>query len=724
MRREKFRQSTLIMLFCLLVAGALTAAPYTRLRLGWLDLTGALERAELYTLDQRFQIRGERKLDPEIAIIAVDEASLRQYGKWPWPRTLHAQLIDALRDAGAKVVAFDVVFDMPASGTEGRAADTRLEEAIARSRRVVLAAQYEPTIAGGDRGESAARKLTHIDREWVLDERLKALATAAQKMPRAAAGAPVWLGDATVDLFWSLPRALFLEHADTGFINIPTDKDAIYRRARLLHAVNDGTLYPNLSLAVVACALDIPLSKLEVLNGGIRLGPLAIPVEGDGTLLVDYPGGPTAFPRYSFAEVLRMDEDERRQEFKDRILFVGATTPGSFDIRPSPFAKGDGGGDDTNMGVYTLASVTDTLLQKRFFQHLSPGVTACILFLFALYLGYALAAYPMWEAVGAATLLFAAYGLVGVALFNQSQLVMPMAAPLLSIAVNLTVVMSYRFRVEYNERKRLRGYMDSYVSPEVASLVMSRPEAAKPGWGERREVTVLFSDIRGFTPMSEKMAPGEVASMLCRYFTEMVDVVMAQRGMVNNFIGDALVGVWNAPMDQPDHARRAVLAGLEMMRAFDRLQQEWAAAGQPTFRIGIGVNTGPVFAGNIGMEGRKKQSVHRMQYTVIGDSVNAAARLEALNKEMGTSFLIGESTYAQVADLVEARALPPVRVKGKSEPLLVYEVLGLKSQDEPVPLPASPRPVPAACGASARRRHPLAPLAGARFSLRRRRPAA
>jgi adenylate cyclase len=308
-----------------------------------------------------------------------------------------------------------------------------------------------------------------------------------------------------------------------------------------------------------------------------------------------------------------MDRKDRNREFKDRIVFVGVTAPGEFEIRASPYAKGDGGGDDTNMGVYTLASVADTLLDRRFFQQPGPAITACILFLFALYLGYALSAYAMWEAVGATALLFTAYGLVGVALFNKSQVILPMAAPLLSIALDLTVVMTYRFRVEYNERKRQRAYLDSYVSPEVASLIMSDPEKAKVGWGQRREVTVLFSDIRGFTPMSEKMAPGDVASLLCRYFTEMVDTVMAHRGSLNNFVGDAIVAIWNAPHDEPNHARRAVLAGLEMLSAFERLQEEWTAAGQPRFQIGIGVNTGPVFAGNIGMEKRHKQSLERAQ---------------------------------------------------------------------------------------------------------------
>lgn len=675
------------MLFCLLVAGLLFAAPYTRARVGWVDVAGLLERAELYTLDQRFLIRGPRRPLPEIAIIAIDELSLRELGAWPWPRTLHARLIDDLRQAGAAAVAFDVVFDRPAPPTPQGDPDKALADALKRSGRVVLACQYEPTTSGGNPAEQAARKVTHVEEEAHLDEAFAALRIVGGKMPKLPAAAPEWLGRATIDTFWSLPRPQFARHTTTGFINIRPDADAIYRRVRLVSPVNDGHLYPHLSLAVVARAMGIDLRKLQVLGGGVRLGEkLMIPIEQDGTLRIDFAGPPTVFPRYSFATVLRMTPAERREEFREKILFVGATAPGLFDIRASPYAKGDGGGDDTNLGVYTLANVTDAIMQRRFFERPGPLVTAGILLLIALYLGRALAVYPMWEAVGAATLLFVAYGLVGVMLFQERQVIVPMAAPLLSILLNVGVCMTYRFRVEYNERKRHRDYLDRYVSPQVAAHLVNHPEAAKVGKGERREITVLFSDIRGFTPISERLAPEEVTAMLCGYFTEMVRVVDRYEGMVNNFVGDALVAVYNVLTEQPDHARRAVLTALEMQRAFVRLQQQWEAAGQPQFRIGIGINTGPAFAGNIGME-------KRMQYTVIGDTVNAAARFEALNKELGTTLLIGQATYERVADLVEARALPPVRVKGKSEPQQVYEVLGPKEPvPEPVALPTPVRP--------------------------------
>jgi adenylate cyclase len=265
-------------------------------------------------------------------------------------------------------------------------------------------------------------------------------------------------------------------------------------------------------------------------------------------------------------------------------------------------------------------------------------------------------------------------------MFLGKQLLLPMAAPLLSIVVDVGVVMTYRFRVEYNERKRHRDYLDRYLAPQVADLIVNNPERAHLGVGERREVTVLFSDIRGFTSMSERMAPEDVTALLCRYYSEMVGIIDGHEGMVNNFIGDALVAVYNAILDQPDHARRAVLTGVGMLGAWESLQEEWRAAGYPTFRIGIGINTGPVFAGSIGME-------KRLQYTLIGDTVNAAARFETLNKDLGTSMLIGQATYERVADLVEVRPLPPVLVKGKSEPLQVYEVLGLKGQ-APAPLPS------------------------------------
>jgi adenylate cyclase len=687
--RRFFRQPTLILLFCLLIAAVLFATPYLRGRLGWLDPAGAMDRLELYTVDQRFVIRGPRPTRPDIAIIGVDEVSLREmkarYGRFPWPRSVHARLIDRLRQAGAAVVAFDIVFDLPTPEAE----DEAMAKAIHRSGRVVLASEYEPTVAGGGRGEEAADRLTVVSDS----ESLETLAAIQVKVPHVPDPAPLWLGPETTDTFWTHPLGLFArgpQGATIGFINTRADSDAIFRRARLVYGVNDGTFYPHLALAAAAVKLGVPIPAIQVSEDGIRLGSGApIPVEADGTFPIDFAGGPTAFPRYSYSKVLGMPLAELRDEFHDKILFVGATALGSNDVRPSPYAKGYRGGDDTNLGVYTNANLADALLQRRFFHRPGWLVTALILLVIALYLGRVLAVYPMWEAIGAAGILTVAYVLVGVATFQGMLLgkpfLLPMAAPLLSILVDVGVAMSYRFRVEYNERKRHRQYLDRYLAPEVAALLVDHPEAARLGSGERREVTVLFADIRGFTPMSERMAPEEVSALLCRYYTEMVGVVMGHKGMVNNFVGDALVAVYNAPMDQPDHARRAMLTGLEMLRVWEKVQEEWRTAGQPTFRIGIGINTGKVFAGNIGME-------QRLQYTVVGDTVNAAARLESLNKELGTSLLVGQATYERVADLVEVRPLPPVLVKGKSEPLQVYEVFGLRGES-PASMTAPPAPM-------------------------------
>jgi adenylate cyclase len=714
--RRIFRQPTLIMLFCLLVAALTFAVAHTPSRPGWLDPAGALERAELYTLDQRFLIRGPRTPRSDIAVITIDGQTLEELGGLVQMRAEHAELVRRLVKAGATALAFDVIFDLPTTEEYDRPFETALRLSTGQ---VFLACMYEEAKAGRteeDDGEEKGEKTATIGASGAvtksgpdtepegdtgpdgsmasgvieLNPNLPAvpLTWIAPRLPEVPQRQPAWLGSETKDSFWAVPLPRFSMHTGVGLVDMPRDADQVYRRVRLVQAVNNGRMIPHLSLAVVAHVLGVAPSEIRATERTIKVGSkLSVPLDPDGTFAIDYAGGPATFDSYSYARVLGMSDAALRKEFHDKILYIGATAMGLNDLRPIPYNKRSAKGDGTNYGVFIHANLTDALLQNRFFYRPSWMVTAVIMLLIALYLGRVLAVYPMWEAIGASALLAAAYGLLGVAafqgLFWGNAVLLPMAAPIFSMALNVMVVMTYRFRVEYNERRRYRDYLGRYMSKQVAAQLENNPELAKLGAGERREVTCLFSDIRGFTSMSEQMAPENVAAMLCRYFSEMVAIVDRYEGNVNNFVGDALVALWNAPLDQPDHARRAVLAALGMLSAWTRLQEEWRAAGHPSFRIGIGINSGEVFWGNIGEK-------ERQQFTMIGDTVNAAARLEALNKEMGTSLLIGESTYQIVADLVDVRPLPPVMVKGKSEPLQVYEVLGEKQAlPAPVPVPAS-----------------------------------
>jgi adenylate cyclase len=236
------------------------------------------------------------------------------------------------------------------------------------------------------------------------------------------------------------------------------------------------------------------------------------------------------------------------------------------------------------------------------------------------------------------------------------------------VATCYTGVMTLRFATEQREQRRVRRFFERYVTPEVATEVLEAQEAARLG-GHRQEVTLLFSDIRGFTAMSERLPAEMVIQLLNEYFAEMVPIIERQRGTINAFIGDGIFAFWGAPLAQADQAERAVLAGLEMLEAMPPLQARWRAQGLPAFEIGIGIHRGVVVIGNIGTE-------HRSHYTTIGDDVNIASRLESLNSTQGTKFLISEAVYARVADLIAARRMPPLSVKNRVGLLTVYEVLG------------------------------------------------
>jgi adenylate cyclase len=511
------------------------------------------------------------------------------------------------------------------------------------------------------------------------------------KCPTAPKPLPPWVEGPSKEAFWTLPIPNLLEAtAGVGDVDVPSDPDAIYRRVVPVKAVDNGCLYANLAVLAAARGLHVPPQQIRVdPRFGVRLGNRRlIPIGRDGTVLIDFagppllPNGDSLYPRYSYSEVLHLTPRFQgrgkemvagqidKEAFRDKIVFIGATAPGLYDLRPSPFST-------VNVGVETNASMTDAILQNRFFWQPGPWLRGLLTVAIGLGLGWLLGFQSM---LGSTLLALGAgigYSLVGVWLFSGPRVILPMADPLVTLGLCYSSAMAYRFQSEYRERLRNRAYLDLYVTRQVADRILSDPAAAALG-GQRVEISVLFSDIRGFTSMSEAMRPEEVVSILNEYFEKTVPRIMEQEGTLDKYVGDAIMGVWGAPMEQPDHARRAVLAGLGMLAALRELHDSWRERGLPTFNIGIGINSGEAVAGNIG-------SRKRAQYTVIGDTVNTASRLESLNKEMGTNMIISDATYAQVRDLVEVRPLPPVTVKGKSEPLTVYEVLGLK---DAIPEPA------------------------------------
>ena len=388
-------------------------------------------------------------------------------------------------------------------------------------------------------------------------------------------------------------------------------------------------------------------------------------------MLINYAGPGGTFRHLSAVDLLtgKVPPDAVR----DRIVFVGATAAGTYDLRVTPTSP-------IMPGVEKHANVAANILSGRFLRRpdwVELVELAGILF-FPLLLAWLLPRLRPAVSVGAVALVWAVlFGAVHLAF--RGGLWLPVVYPTLALGLTFLGITVYRLLTEERQRLWTKRAFQQFVSPEVVEQLMDNPAALQFG-GEMRNLTVLFSDIRDFTPYTERHPPQEVVQMLREYLTKMVDQVLAQQGTLDKFIGDGVMAIFGAPVPLPDHAERACRAALGMIRELEALQARWAAEGREPFRIGIGINTGDMMVGNLGSE-------QLFDYTVAGDGVNVGARVESLNKEYKTetSIIISEATYLAAQDVLDVRRLGEATVKGKTRPIVVYELRGIRETVERVP---------------------------------------
>jgi adenylate cyclase len=377
------------------------------------------------------------------------------------------------------------------------------------------------------------------------------------------------------------------------------------------------------------------------------------------------------YPNYSFFDLIYSEQQMLENlkpkidpsVFRDKLVFVGLTGSGMLDVFQTPF------GGARMPGIQVHAAVADDILSNRFMYPESPRVTTGVMLLIALVAGVAATMVPAWWATMVTAGVVAALLLLSVRLFGQGYW-LNISQPVLASSLALFGGVGYQYFVEGREKRKMKRLFGQYVSKDVYEQLVAHPELARLG-GQRRQMTVLFSDIRGFTTVSEKGQPEEIVQLLNEYFTRMVDIVFKHKGTLDKFVGDMVMALFGAPLDDPDHAEHAVDAALEMIAELRRLNEQWTAEGRPSLDIGIGVNTGPMIAGNIG-------SSAIMSYTVIGDAVNLGSRLESLNKEYGTRIIISQATRDSLPSKYTFRPLGDVVVKGKTQPVAIFEVLGPK----------------------------------------------
>ncbi len=608
---------------------------------------------ELKTLDLRISSRGALPTGGEVIIAVVDEKSLTELGRWPWPRTTIAKLMDKLKASGAKTIGFDVIF----SEKETANADAALAKSIARADNVTLG--YFFHLSKRDVAHLSEKEIA-ADADNIKNSRYPIL-NSAEKNPDDYALIKAYAPESNL-------KILAAAAVNSGYFNMIPDTDGSMRWSPLVIKYGND-YYSSLSLSILQQYLDWPLLSLNLAGYGaesVKIGDTTIPTDESGRLLVNYLGPAKTFPHYSVSDILKGRIPA--EKIRNKIVLVGATAIGIYDLRVTPFGA-------TYPGVEIHATVIDNILHRNFLTHSSftRFIDLCSIILFGLLMGLIIPRLRAVTGIFFALLILGIFVAVNMFIFSKFNVWLNLIYPAITMAVIYLAITVYHYIKEEREKKKIRGAFQYYLTASVINEMLKDPTKLKLG-GDKKDLSVLFSDIRGFTTISEKLSPEELVHLLNEYLTAMTDVVFKHDGMLDKYMGDAIMAVFGAPLDQPDHARRACQTALEMMSELHRLQKKWLSEGKPVLNIGIGVNSGDMVVGNMGSE-------MRFDYTVMGDMVNLGSRLEGINKEYGSNIIFSEFTYNAVKDSMCGRELDWVRVKGKKLPVKIYELLGEKKDE-------------------------------------------
>ncbi len=619
------------------VGGAITAAA---LLLAWiLSNFQAFENLDLKAYDTAFRFRGAQDVgDSSIVLVTIDDQTFASLpGRWPYPRSYFARAILNLADAGARLIVVDVEF------TEDDRVDPRrdkvLAAAVLHAGNVVLAGKWVREVARGG----------------------------------------------TETTYLAKPIAPLLNTGSRwGLVNVLEDSDGFVRRYLVSLPVGDKVYHPMAVEALLALRglTDGKVPHNE--DATLRLGNTTIPLQSRHSFLINYRGPAQSFPTYHFSTILddskfQLADDEDTDifdlhrmwgTFKDKIVFIGASAEELQDTKFTPFFN-YGGRRQKTPGVEVHANALSTLLHGDFIRQVSGWVSLLAMLFLALVAWATTKKLRPVRSLLLIGLIALGFVLASFYLFSSSRLWLPVTMPLTTLllayvghVVDLTVT-------EQRERWRVKKTFQHYVASNVVDKMLADNELPRFG-GERRELTVLFSDIRGFTSFSEKRGPEEVVQNLSEYLTSMVEIIFANQGTLDKFVGDEIMALFGAPLYFADHAEKACQTALQMVTKLRQIQKRWSAEKKDYFQIGIGINSGKMIVGNLG-------SAQLFDYTVIGDEVNLAARLEGTNKYYATTIIISESTYEQVKNKAIVRELDLVRVKGKEKPVRIFELRGLGS---------------------------------------------
>lgn len=631
---------------------------------------------ENYTYDARMLIGMQESKDSRIVIVDIDEKSLAVEGRWPWNRNKMARMLDLLFDHyHVSLVGFDVVFAEPDTSSGLNILNEIAEKDFVdvpefhnQLEKIRPQLDYDSIFAASMDG-----------RPVVLGYYFNIGAEGGSRITSGALPEPVFTlndfkkpPDMTKAIGYGANLSVLQEHATrAGHFNPYIDADGIVRRVPLLIEY-EGGIYESLSLAMSRLILGIneiepvfadDIRKTYAAMEWLRIGRIDIPVDEKARAIIPYRGRERSFPYISATDVLQQTADSRILE--NTVVLVGTSAPGLFDLRATPVQKQYPG---VEIHANLIAGILDRKIKEipkyvqgiEFVQLLTVGLIITLLLPFLT---------PVWSMIATSGLLFLSAG-VNYYIWQEANIVLPIASTITMVFLLLLVNMSYGFFFERRIKGQITDLFGQYVPPELVDEMSDDPTSYTRD-AEEREMTVLFSDVRGFTTLSEGLTPKELSSLMNEFLSELTRVIHEHRGTIDKYMGDAIMAFWGAPVKDEDHAQHALMAGLAMIERMYALQDVFEERGWPRLAIGVGLNTGNMSVGNMG-------SRFRTAYTVIGDEVNLGSRLEGLTKQYGVELIVGENTIKALPDYI-FRELDLVRVKGKHKPIGIYQPLALHS---------------------------------------------
>ena len=561
------------------------------------------ELIELKSYDLFHYFSPDRETPREIVIVAIDEQSFDYFKKqWPWPRSIHAKLLEILKEKGASVIGMDIVFAENSSEKE----DAAFSQALSKAANVVLAAEYEEV----------------DDRQFSLDKIIR-------------------------------PLSAFMDYSCTGIINVPFDADGVVRK---LPSVKTGDEAFSAKIAGVYSSRKVILPE-----GGY----------------ISYSGPSRTFKTISYYQAYNSDYFIPKDFFKGKIVLIGmslqaAPDPTRADLFPTPYLFT---GRPLMSGVEIHANIISNILNGRHMNRIGKTGSFIILMIIGLISSFSQIRWKPLRSFFIVSSMILIYAVLSFLIFEFYIYWIPVFAALISLSLPYAGFGVDAYLRSEKRRKEIRKAFSYYVSPKVLDLILSNPAMLKLG-GKKEDVTVMFADIANFTPMTEATEPEDLVRILNRFFTEMTKIIFQYNGLVDKFIGDAIMAIWGCPVKDEEHALNATLSAIAMMKRMEEFRTELKAEGYPEIHIRIGLSSGEAIAGNMG-------SSERFDYTVIGDTVNLSSRLQDANKQLGTSILIDSNVFNRIEGKINNHkeygnisllSKGNITVKGKSKEIDVYEV--------------------------------------------------